>query len=374
MQEVRLLVFIPSLAGGGAERVTTNLANHWAGEGWDITIVTLAPQHDDLYALHPTVKRIALNLSGESRNALVGLMQNLRRVVALREVIRTARPDAALGMMTSANVLLALAAWKLPVTRIIGAERTHPPGFPLSSCWEWLRRHAYGRLTAVVGLTHQSADWIKAHTAARQVLVIPNPSCWPLAREALHIETQPFCRVGRKRLLAVGRLSAEKQFGLLVGSFKCLSSRYPEWDLVVLGDGPLRSELQARVWAADLNDRVFLPGRAGNIGEWYERSDIYVLSSRFEGFPNALIEAMAYGLPAVSFDCDTGPRDIIRHEVDGLLVPPGDATGLTSALNILMGDAIMRQRFAARAIDVRERFSMERITGMWESLFIEARK
>jgi glycosyltransferase involved in cell wall biosynthesis len=95
------------------------------------------------------------------------------------------------------------------------------------------------------------------------------------------------------------------------------------------------------------------------------------MSSRFEGFPNTLAEAMAHGLPAVSFDCDTGPRDIIRHEVDGLLVPPGDLDALTEALARLMADDALRQQYAARAVEVRQRFSMERVAGMWETLFEE---
>ena len=109
----------------------------------------------------------------------------------------------------------------------------------------------------------------------------------------------------------------------------------------------------------------------GNIGEWYERADLFVMSSRFEGFGNTLAEALAHGVAAVSFDCDTGPRDIIRHEVDGLLVPPGDTVALTAALDKLMCDPALRQQFAKRAVEARARFSMERVAGMWEALFDE---
>jgi len=122
-----------------------------------------------------------------------------------------------------------------------------------------------------------------------------------------------------------------------------------------------------------LAGRVFLPGWIGNLGEWYERADLYVMSSRFEGFGNTLAEALSYGLAAVSFDCDTGPRDIIRHEVDGLLVPPENVARLSNALDRLMGDPVLRQSFGKRAIEVRERFSMERIAGMWEQLFLDVK-
>lgn len=371
---MKLLIFIYSLSSGGAERVTVNLANHWAGKGWDIAVVTLAPQSNDFYELHLAVKRISLELAGDSGNVLTGLWQNLRRVMALRRVLRQIKPDIALGMMATANILLALATWGLPQVCAIGSERIHPPQFPLGALWERLRCNTYGRLAAVMALTSESADWLKAHTGARRVPVIPNAVTWPLPIPALGIAVESLCQSGRRLLLAVGRLDAQKGFDVLQDVFTNLAARYPDWDLVILGEGPQRATLQDHVRSAGLAERILLPGRAANVRDWYERADLYVLSSRFEGFPNTLVEAMSYGLAVVSFDCDTGPRDIVRHEVDGLLVPPGDVAGLTAALDRLMGDADLRQRFAKRAVEVRERFSMERIAGMWEKLFEEIHK
>ena len=158
---MRLLIFIGSMSSGGAERVSANLANYWATKGWEITIVTLAQQSLDFYELHPAVKRIALELTGESASVLAGLWQNIRRVIALRRVLRQIQPDIALGMMTTANVLLALAAWGLPTLRTIGAEHTHPPQAPLGYLWETLRCHTYGLLNAVTALTSEGKDWIK---------------------------------------------------------------------------------------------------------------------------------------------------------------------------------------------------------------------
>lgn len=362
------------MSSGGAERVTSNLANYWAGRGWEITIVTLASQNDDFFALNPSVKRIALKLNGDSSNALIGLMQNLRRVYVLRQVLRQIQPDIALGMMDSANVLLAIASWGLKQIRTIGSERTYPPQHPLGVVWEKLRLHSYAHMDAVVAQTDKGAEWLKSHTGAKRVFAIPNSVNWPLPNQLPIIEVENVCGMGRKVLLAMGRLSGEKQFGLLVACFCSLASRYSDWDLVILGEGSLRSELEVHVLEVGMTNRVFLPGRAGNVGDWYNCADIYVMSSRFEGFPNTLVEAMASGLPVVSFDCDTGPGDIIRQGLDGLLVPPGDVVGLTAALDRLMSDAVLRQSFSKRAVEVRERFSMERIAGMWESLFKEVRK
>ncbi len=112
---------------------------------------------------------------------------------------------------------------------------------------------------------------------------------------------------------------------------------------------------------------------AGNVGDWYQRADLYVMSSRFEGFPNTLVESMAHECAAVSYDCDTGPRDIIRHGVDGLLVSPvGDVPALAEALHQLMQDDEVRQRMRQRAIEIRERYSLKAILTLWDKLFNEA--
>jgi glycosyltransferase involved in cell wall biosynthesis len=368
---MKLLIFIHSLSNGGAERVTANLANYWVQKGWDITVVTLASSNLDFYELHPAVKRVALDLADESRNALAGMWNNIHRVFALRRILREIQPNIALGMMSGANVLLALAALGLSNLRTIGAEHNHPPQSPLGYLWETLRRHTYRFLNAVAVLTSEGEEWIKHNTYAQKISVIPNGVVYPLLTQEPQIKPNTS---KRKVLLAVGRLNEGKGFNLLIESFSNLSAKHSDWDLIILGEGSLRPTLEKQIRDLDLEKRIFIPGRAGNIGEWYETADIFVMSSHFEGFPMTLIEAMAYGLPAVSFDCDTGPRDIIRHEVDGFLVPLGNVIALTNTLNNIMSDDKLRLRLATRAIEVRDRFSMERITGLWEKLFDEIYK
>jgi glycosyltransferase involved in cell wall biosynthesis len=368
---MRLLIFIYSMSGGGAERVTANLANHWATKGWDITVVTLSPRSSDFYELHPAIKRIALELASESSGVLAGLWQNKHRVSALRLVLRQIQPDIALGMMTTANVLLALAAWKLSTVGTIGAERNYPPQLPLGYLWEKLRHYTYRLLNVVTAQTVEGKRWIENHTHAQKVKVVPNAVTWPLPGQEPRISPSALHHSERKLLLSVGRLQAQKGFDWLIEAFSNLTDKHSDWDLVILGEGSLSATLEKQVKDLHLEHRIYLHGRAGNMGEWYESADLYVMSSRFEGFPNTLAEAMAYGLAAVSFDCDTGPRDIIRHELDGLLVPPGNVPELTVALDRLMSDDLTRQRFAERAVEVRESFSMERIAGMLEKLFEE---
>lgn len=369
---MNLLVFIHSLHSGGAERVTANLANYWAERGWRITVVTLASGEHDFYALHPTVRRIDLELASESRNPVAAIRNNLRRVAALRRVLREVRPDAAVGMMSSAGVLLVLAAMFMPAITTIASERIYPPMLPLGPMWNRLRQWTYPRAAKVTMLTSEGLAWLSAEIPGARGVVMPNPISYPLPVSEPGLIPESLIDPERRLLLAVGRLDQQKGFDFLLMAFANLAMANPRWDLVVLGEGPLRQALESQAGALGLQRRVFLPGKAGNVGDWYRRADLYVMSSRFEGFPNTLGEAMAHGCAAVSFDCDTGPRDIIRHDVDGLLVPNGDIVALEDALGRLMADDALRQRYADRAIEIRERFSMDRIAGMWERLLAEA--
>ncbi len=365
---MKILFFISSLSCGGAERATVNLANYWAGQGWRVTVVTLAANSEVFYKLNPEVKHIALNLFEASSQPLAALINNLRRVLALRRVLRLVQPDVAVSMMSVSNILLALAAYGLRCLVTIGSERVHPPQFPLSAIWETLRSFFYGRLDVVVALTAESATWLNRYTRAAKVVIIPNIATYPLSVQSPRV-TPPVKAGNDRLLLSVGRLTPQKNFGRLITTFQGLAAVFPNWRLAILGEGPLRSELAAQIKIAGLVKRILLPGRVGNIGDWYEAADLYVMTSSYEGFPNALVEAMAYGLPGVSFDCDTGPRDIIRQEVDGLLVPNGNVVALEEALARMMSNETLRQQFAARSIEVRKRFSIEKITGMWETLF-----
>jgi len=361
---MKLLIYLHSLESGGAERVAANLANHWAGRGWEVMIATVETTARDFYQL-------GFGLAGDSRGLLQAATRNIARIRSLRQVIRDFKPDAALAMMTNANVILSLACRGLPRFCAVGSEHIFPAQVSLGAVWNALRRMHYRRLHAVAALTPECAQWIMAHTSARQAPVIPNAAGWPLPLQEPMLSPDVLCRPGRRILLGVGRLADQKNFPVLVDVFARMAPAYPDWDLVILGAGPQHAMLQAQVDRLRLTDRVFLPGVVGNAGQWYERADLYVMSSRFEGFPNTLAEAMAHGLPAVSFDCDTGPRDIIRHGVDGLLVPPDDADALGVALSTVMADDGLRTRLAARAVDARERFSIERVAAMWESLFAE---
>lgn len=363
-----ILFFIFSMSGGGAERVTANLANHWAGKGHRVTIVTLKDASHDVYDLEPTIDRVSLGLDGGSPSVFAAVINNFRRIHALRRCLRELRPDVAIAMMPMANSMLALSGRSGAETRM-GSERAYPPHFPLGTFWEAVRRQSYRKLDHIVAQTPKMRDWIVENTSASSVVVIHNPIPYPLPSSTPEILPSDHLTKGRKALLSVGRLTPQKAYDRLLRAFADLAGKFPEWDLAIVGEGPLRTQHEELAEELGIRDRVKLPGQVGNLADWYRRADLFVLTSKFEGFPNVLAEALAHGLPAVSVDCDTGPRDIIRDGVDGLLVPQNNHGALVNGLEQLMNDAETRKAYGERATSIRDRLAIDKIAAQWEALF-----
>ena len=166
----------------------------------------------------------------------------------------------------------------------------------------------------------------------------------------------------------MGRLERQKGFDLLLEAYAQIADRHPGWQLKILGDGSLREQLAEQVRSLELEQSVELCGWVESPETWINKSELFVLSSRYEGFPNALLEAMAAGVPAVSFACESGPAEIIRHEVDGLLVPANDVKQLGQAIDRMLSRREERIAFGQRARDVTKRFSCERFFQQWEAI------
>lgn len=366
-QQPHLMIVIHSLAGGGAERVAADLSAYWVQRGYRLTVVTQEAADTDAYALHPKVNRVVLGMAGQSAGTGRAVWSNLRRIWRLRRLMRRESPTIVLGMMTTSSVLAIIAARGLPC-RVLATEHTHPPAQNLPEIWLRLRRWAYPKATAVVALTSGTASWLERHVPGSRLTVIPNAVRWPLQSVDPVVEPPP--RQGRYRLLAVGRLHEIKGFDVLICAFQEIAGHFPDWDLVILGEGVCRNDLQQQIDDAGLSARVSMPGRVGNVYDWYLQSDLYALSSRVEGLSNTLIEAMASGLAPVAFDCETGPREIVRHGIDGVLVSPaGDSEALAAHLSDMMAHPEQREAYARRAVDVRDRFSVTRVMALWGLLF-----
>ncbi|PKN08875.1 MAG: glycosyltransferase family 4 protein [Deltaproteobacteria bacterium HGW-Deltaproteobacteria-8] len=354
---------------GGAEGIFARLAGSLAARGHSITLFTL----DDgsvppFYALHPRIRHRALDLARTSNGPLAAIFANLGRVRALRQAIASAfdgqPPQAVLSFMDATNVLTLLAVGRsLPV---VVSERVHPAHYDINLFWRSLRRMAYPRAAAVAVQTLGVAEFFPPRIRAL-CHVLPNPVTAP--------ETEgPTPDMHRPLLLGMGRLDRQKGFDLLLTAFGRLAAHFPDWTLAILGEGPERERLERQRVSLGLADRILLPGRLNAPGGVLRKADLFVLSSRFEGFPNALCEAMACGLPAVAFNCPSGPAEIVRHEVDGLLVPPGNVEELTDALSRLMGDETLRRSFAEQAPNILERFGLEKVLDMWETILMHITK
>lgn len=358
---------VATLSSGGAERVTTNLAGRWAGLGESVTLITWSDSADDFYPVDSRVTRLGLGLLHDSPSWFAALFGNLRRIRRLRRVLRALRPDVVVSFLSKVNIVTILACRGLP-SRLVISERVHPPRAPLGAPWEQLRAWTYRRADEVVALTRETAEWLAVHAGCKRVSVVPNAVFLPLAVGEPSVDPRAIVGSDGNILLAVGRLVEQKGFDWLCRAFAKNCTQFSDWSLVILGEGPQRDRLESLAAELGISERVSMPGQVGNVADWYARADLFVLSSRFEGFPSALIEAMAAGCPCVSFDCDTGPRDLIDDGVNGKLVALGDVDALAGALGSLMRDPALRARFATRSEGVLERFSEERIMAGWRAV------
>jgi GalNAc-alpha-(1->4)-GalNAc-alpha-(1->3)-diNAcBac-PP-undecaprenol alpha-1,4-N-acetyl-D-galactosaminyltransferase len=355
----RITFVISSLSAGGTERVLSTMASYLAEEGWPVSILTLDDGREaPFYCLHPGVAHTALSLASPSANAVEGVINNMHRAIVLRRAITQTSPHAVVGFSASTSVLTLVATRGLRVP-VIACERNDPWRRPIGTAWEKLRRWSYSWAACLVVQTERARSYFPP-ALQHKIRVIPNP----VNPAAAGLALAP--RKDRHTVIAMGRLIELKGFDLLVrASAKVLPHR-PCWSLEIWGDGPLRSALDTLVDGLGLRGRVRMPGRTDQPYEKMQAADLFVLPSRSEGFPNALCEAMACGLPVISFDCPNGPREIVRDGIDGVLVPPEDVDGLAAAMDRLMADESERRRLATRAPQVLARFGTPQVMAVWE--------
>jgi GalNAc-alpha-(1->4)-GalNAc-alpha-(1->3)-diNAcBac-PP-undecaprenol alpha-1,4-N-acetyl-D-galactosaminyltransferase len=358
----RLSLVISSLQAGGAERVLSRMASYWAARGHDVEIVSYdRPDARPFYPLHADVRVRGLDLLRDSRHPIEALWNTAVRVRRVRRAIVEHGPDAVISFLDQVNVvtLLATRALDLPV---IVSERNDPAKLPLAAPWPALRRWTYRRARWVVMQTPQAAAYFDDPRIRMTVIgnpIVPAPAPEPPAAAGAK---------GVSWITAVGRLAPQKGFDLLLQAFARIAAAHPSWSLRIVGDGRERAALTELARTLGVAERVEFTGRVDNVFPLLAAADLFVLSSRFEGFPNALAEAMSAGLPVIAFDCQRGPSAIIRHEIDGLLVPAEDVAGLAAAIDRLIANPAARATLAARAPEIVERYSEAAIMNRWEDL------
>lgn len=363
---MRCAIVLSDLGAGGTQRLALGLAGHLADRGHGVEVLTLdEPGFRSFFPVPPGVSTLALGLKAESPGPLHALGANLGRVRTLRRALRDQAPDLVLSFLTTTNVLTLLAARPLRLP-VLACEESDPAHEPIARPWGLLRRLTYGLARSVVVHSRGAAGYFGGRLA-RRVRVIPNPvpPC---------DVSEPMAGGGSREptLAAMGRLSPEKGFDLLISAFSQIAPRFPDWRLLILGDGPLRPDLSRQIAHLGLGGRVLLPGYSRAPSETLARASLFCSAARVEGFGLALCEAMACGLPVVATDAPSGPRDIIRPGVDGELVPVGDEAALASALAALMADEQRRRAYGERAREVTERFAPARVWALWDGLIAQA--
>lgn len=365
----RIAIAIHALHGGGSEHVAAMMADWWAAEGNEVTLITLADTSTDTIAMSSQVRRIGLGLVGESNSLAQAIHHNRQRVRGLRQELLMLQPDCVVSLVDRMNVLTLLAC-KGTTLPVFACERTDVRHHQIGRLWSTLRRWAYPRAKRVVVQTSSVQAALQKLIPRAQAVCIPN-FVRSIPRDEGAAAAQSALDRSAHWICGVGRLSAEKGIDLLITAFAQLATQFPDWNVVIVGDGSERTKLEAQIRNASLESRVRLLGWSERPWNLLVGAEVFAAPSRYEGFPNALLEAMARGLAVVTADCDSGPREIVQSETNGLLVPRDDIATLARALSRLMADSELRAKLGENARAVTEQFSPQKHFQRWEQLFNE---
>lgn len=360
----KILIILPSLNGGGAERLHVNLAKNWHAKGFKVDFALMRRRGELLNLLPVEVGAVDLK-AARVRNV----------VVTLAHYLRSERPNiviAAMWPLTSATVI----AWILAgrpgrlylsdhnqLSVSVVQELKVPAKF-LSLVIFLTYRLASGIISVSKGVKE---DLCRLGGIAKdRVRVIYNPAALGISpkRESIRMQQTFWGRGFKYHILSVGTLKVQKDHENLIRAFALLPTRLNA-KLIILGEGPLRLDLEALVLSLGLKDKVSLPGFVVDPYPWFRSADLFVLSSRWEGFGNVLVEALECGVPVVSTDCPSGPAEILEYGRYGKLVPVQDPNALASAIALSLTGKHNREALMGRAKD----FSLEKIADEYLKYF-----
>ncbi len=358
---MRLTFVISSLTCGGAEKIMSVMANHWAEKGWDVTLLTFDNGSiPPFFSLRPNIFHKHLNIAVHSSNAFDRLRNSLMRIRILRKNILKNSPDVVISFIHTTNILtlIALAGTGIPV---IVSERNDPFLQNIGRLGEISRKWTYPFADCVVVQTEHIRDYFakKIHFRIR---IISNPVSLPKNYDSL-IET---LSLRNPSIIAIGKFHRQKGFDILLDAFSQIKDEHPKWSLTILGDGKLRPELERQRDSLGLSDRVYLPGFVNNPLQYLQQADIFVMPSRYEGFPNALCEAMACGLPVIVSDFRSAVDILVEDGISGIIVPRENIMSLAVAMKNLIANKDRRIQLGLKAKRISERFELHNIMSQWE--------
>jgi glycosyltransferase involved in cell wall biosynthesis len=330
-----IALVISDLGSGGAQRVLVQLAEAWRRAGRKVTIITLAEPELDFFRLPAGTDRIALEGIGQSRSYFAGLLANFDRIRRLRKALRDTQAQVAVAFIMPTAVLTIIAARGLKI-RVIACERNDPARQSFGRVWNALRRLAYPLADVVTANSRGVLMALRAYVRGDKLFYVANPLSAPP-------NSQP-ARLHALTILSIGRLHRQKAHDILLNAFALFAAKHPGWRLAIMGDGPEAAKLR------DLADELHISGRVDWLGiqpdpyPWLQSAQMFVLVSRHEGTPNALLEAMSCGLPCIVSDASPGPLELVTDGSSGIVVPVNDPIALAAQMARVAKDATLSKR------------------------------
>ena len=358
MKKQKLAFIIPSLKAGGAERVVSTLSNQLIHD-FEVIIVVLY-KCTPFYPLDDRIQLIYIkDVYTAQQTFFQTIKNNISFVNLIYKQLKGLNIDVIIGFTTTANMYAVMSAKRLKTPSII-SERIHPEYGSISKMWYRIRKFLYPKTSYLVVQTQDIKNYFKTFVEEDRIVIINNPLAPELVKQR-HIKTTK-----TNTIITVGRLTDQKNQELLIRAFS--NSNFKSWQLIIIGDGEYREKYTHLIKELGIADHVKLVGNITNVADYYNEASIFALTSNYEGFPNALIEAMYFGLPCVSTDCPSGPSDIINDGENGFLFPVNDQIQLEKKLSILMSDSSIRNQFSKNALLSAAHFEVERIGKQWKLL------
>lgn len=351
---MKIMFVTPDMQFGGAERVMSLLANQWAAKGHQVTLVVMDDEKQLVYSLH---EKVELRYMQSPRFDKPGKLTKL--IHTLHKHIKACQPDVIVSFFCNVSAFCWAASFGMGIP-LIFSERNDPYNNINGIKAKMFQTVALQSAKHVVFQTAGARDYY-GKRVQRKATIILNP---------FDSDRLPTEQTQKQNLLvSVGRLNPQKNQKVLVDAFQKVADQYPKHKLVIYGEGPLRQQLQEQIDGYGLSDRILLPGNEKNILEKLQKAKMFVFSSNFEGLPNALIEAMAVGLPCVSTDCSPGgARELIENYKNGILVPCGDADRMAEGIDYLLRHPDEAEAMGKEAEKITQRLDIEKIASQWEQL------
>lgn len=349
-----ILFTIYSLRGGGAERILTTLANHLADNNFNVTILTIC-KTNSAYEISTNIRIVELGLDSKKTGSLFSINNFFYRIKAVYHKYVEIKPDLCISFMTETNIISIICSKIIKIPVII-SERTNPYKHKISFFYTFLRKVLYKYANSVIVQTESVSKYYKLNN----INIIPN-----------FIIINHFNPLNTERdntILSVGRLSEEKGHSMLLEAYALSNAIKFGWKLKIVGTGPLIGYLLAKSKELKIDDNVKFEGKSSNVYAHLIKAGIFVLPSTYEGFPNALMEALAIGVPSISTDCDFGPSELIQDGLNGMLVKVGDVNELKDRINTLIYDSRLRDRFRIEGPKSMKKFDYAIVISKWYTL------